>query len=156
QFMIARYNLIMRKDGYLRTYVHYALVTTKKLEPILKNDHQICEVLTDGKGFYRVFFDVEKEGKNVSDPLKSVTEKISLLLPNADLNISGSHKTYDDGREKYSYHIIVSNYHPECLDDFAPLKAFCIANKDLGFDECVYRQEGLLKCINQSKGDGRV
>ncbi|KAJ3270001.1 hypothetical protein HK104_005001, partial [Borealophlyctis nickersoniae] len=64
QFIVARYDVIMRKDGYPRPYMHYALVTTKKLDPILKKDHQLCEVLTDGKGFYRVFFDVEKEGMN--------------------------------------------------------------------------------------------
>ena len=156
QYMIAKYDRYKHKDGYLKPYMHYALVTTEQLEKILEQDRNQCEVLIEGRSFYRAFFDVEIEGKGVKDPLNDVKEKILSVFPDALMNISGSHKVYDDGREKFSYHVILGNYHAECIDDFAGLKAFCLCNKEHGFDESVYRVDGLLKFMGQSKGDGRV
>ncbi|KAJ3053529.1 hypothetical protein HK097_004077, partial [Rhizophlyctis rosea] len=156
QYMIAIYDTYVHKKGHLNPCIHFGLLTSDQLHPLLLKDHRFCEVLTRGNPFYRVFFDIDFKGKNVKDPLELVKEKISSILPNAQFNVSGSHKVYEDGTEKYSYYIIVDNYHAEDLDDFAPIKAFCLNNKIHGFDESVYRNDGLLKCINQSKGACRV
>ncbi|KAJ3028968.1 hypothetical protein HDV00_009889 [Rhizophlyctis rosea] len=156
QFMIAKYDCYKHNDGYLKPYMQYALVSTSHLKAILEQDRNLCEALTEGRDFCRVFFDVEKEGVKLKDPLEVVKEKILSALPDALMNISGSHKVYDDGRERYSYHIILGNYHAESLDDFTAIKAFCLSHKEHGFDETVYRRDGLLKFMNQSKGDKRV
>ncbi|KAJ3279222.1 hypothetical protein HK104_001649 [Borealophlyctis nickersoniae] len=72
------------------------------------------------------------------------------------MNISGSRTLEPDKRNwKYSYHIILQNYVAREIDDLYGVKEWCTLpeQRALGFDPNIYRRKGLLKCINQSKGD---
>ncbi len=159
EFPIARGRIyINKKTGDKKYYSEYACVNIEEFKKLLETDHEIYEVMQRDKK-QKVAFDIDLKGTADDDPLEKVKEIIFVFFPNADLNISGSMAYLADKRtKKFSYHIILNNYFTNCTDDLAAVKAFCTLpeHKALGFDPNVYKSDGLLKCINQSKGDGRV
>lgn len=144
------------KTGQIKKYCEYASVTREQLRKLLLSDNAIYEVMHEHRKQH-VAFDIDLKGMGISNPLKEVKQKIFSILPNARLHISGGHwVAADENRDVYSYHLIVANYYATSTHALAPIKGFCTENKHLGFDPALYKENGLIKCINQSKGDGRV
>ncbi|KAJ3267916.1 hypothetical protein HK104_005559, partial [Borealophlyctis nickersoniae] len=120
---------------------------------LLENDYQIFEVMHEDRP-QKVTFDIDKIDSK--DPLNKIKEKIFEKFLDAVMNISGSRMLQSNKRTwKYSYHIILQNYVANVIDDLCDVKEWCTLpeQKALGFDQSIYRRKGLLKCINQLKGD---
>ncbi|KAI9087784.1 hypothetical protein DFS34DRAFT_673074 [Phlyctochytrium arcticum] len=154
EYIIAHCRTYINKRGDSQTYSEYAAVTKQELEGLLQKDHQLFEIMHPDRK-QKVAFDIELTG--IEDPINKVKNSICEKFPQCEMNISGNWKYVDKGKrnKKYSYHIILDNYHVDCVADLAPVKALCIQPewKMVGIDPSIYRQKGLFKCINQSKGD---
>jgi hypothetical protein len=99
---------------------------------------------------HKVYFDVDEEA-NVpcfQTYINEVKSKIETYFPNADLAISGSYT-----EKKTSLHVIVNNYLIQNDGHRDTMRAIC---KEAGFDWKVYTKNRQMKCINQSKPDGRI
>lgn len=143
-----------------RTYSEYAICSKEKLEELLKDDKQLFEVMHNDRS-QKIAFDIDFKGYGVSSPLPKAKDIILSRFPNAELSVSGGIYTFAvEGKKtrlkKYSYHILLNNYYADCTDDLVPVKELCVKYKHLGFDPNLYKKDGLIKCINQSKGDGRL
>ncbi|KAI8818847.1 uncharacterized protein EV422DRAFT_508001 [Fimicolochytrium jonesii] len=143
-----------KKEGEMvkKKYCQYAIVECSKLEDLLKDDKGLFEVMHPDR-MMKLMFDIDYTGMN--DPIGKVKKRIRSILPNASMNISGSVGEKGDTL-KFSYHIVVNNYHVLNVGELDPIKQFCAMYKELGFDMNIYRANGLMKYVNQSKGDGRV
>jgi hypothetical protein len=125
-----------------------------KLLDLIKTNKGIYEVIT--KFPHKLYFDIDKVGGEGEEPsfLTHVKDIINKYFPNAELAISGSIKP-----EKVSYHIIVNNYtiHNEEEREYVKqlVKHIC-ETIESSFDWKVYTKNRNMKCINQSKRDGRV
>jgi len=141
------------KEGKKKVYSKYAQVTDAELHSLLEKDFQIYNVMHEDR-VQKVAFDVDSYDD--VDPLSQVKENITKKYPDAVMNISGS-KTFlaEKNVWKYSYHIVLQNYIVNNVNDLCEVKEWCAMpeQKAIGFDPAVYRVNGLLKCINQSKGD---
>ena len=136
--------------GEKRTYSEYAIASREQIQTLIQTNHNLMEVMP-ASTIQKVAFDIERTSKD--DPLEQCKEVILKHFPGAQMNISGSTCQKDDGT-KWSYHIILQNYTVQGseLEPYtAPLKAFAIQYDHLGFDKRLYRINGLLKFINQSK-----
>jgi hypothetical protein len=100
----------------------------------------------------QVYFDCDFRDGDYLEEFKTL---LLALMPDAELNISGSSQDY-----KISYHVVVGNYYfdnvdkQKCLVSF--LKSERIQGKTLeklGVDTLVYDRNRNFKCINQSKVD---
>ncbi|KAJ3009199.1 hypothetical protein HKX48_008100 [Thoreauomyces humboldtii] len=149
-----------RTKAVMKTCSYYAKVENDKLPELLETDKQLYEILPGDNESrpMKICFDIDLTGSREDDPLQKVKTEIQNLLPGVEMNISGSRKYIDKRKIKFSYHLIAGNYHVNTIEEFVPIKAFCCAeqNKAMGFDPLIYRKNGLLKFVNQSKGDGRV
>lgn len=132
-------------------------IAKNNIEEFIKTNIGLHEVIP-ARFIRKIYFDVEVYNREC---LENIIRIIMTLLPDAILNISGSvqdfskyphlYKDDPEKRIKYSYHIIVNNYHFENHSDQEGLKRFCEINKNEGFDPNVYGTTQLMKCINQSK-----
>lgn len=117
---------------------------------LLMKNRGIYEIIT--KFPHKVYFDIDsKDGKCDLPTLKRIITK---YFPDAEFAISGSVTT-----EKTSYHITLQNYviHDENERTYVKnVVEFIHQNEDTAFDTKVYTKNRLMKCINQSKLDGRV
>lgn len=122
------------------------------------NPEVLLKLIESNRGIYeiivphekrKVYFDIDgTESLN----LDAVKECILKRFPNARMDISGSVVP-----EKRSYHIVLSNYFFENQAAQKVLQRWVASlPKELGFDAAVYTTNRLMKCINQSKLDGRV
>jgi phage/plasmid-associated DNA primase len=114
----------------------------------LEQNHGLYEVIHTFP--HKVFFDVDE---NVMVPcfqsfIDNVKQKIENNFPNADFAISGSNT-----EKKTSLHVVLNNYLIENEEQRKMMKTIC---KGLGFDSSVYTKNRFMKCINQSKPDGRI
>ncbi len=124
----------------------WAAVKADKLLELLASNHGINEVLTTFP--HKVFFDLDKKGRH-PEYLEWAVDQIEQLLPGAQLAVSGSITD-----EKTSFHATVQNY---AISNIADQKAMhLIAERLDGFDEKVYTKNHNMKCVNQSKLDGRI
>jgi len=115
---------------------------------LLEKNHGIYEIITSYP--HKVYFDIDEE-KPVEDfqsYINASKQTILTYFPDADFAISGSHT-----ETKTSLHIILSNYLICNEHQRNCMKTLC---KELGWDWKVYTNNRLMKCINQSKPDGRV
>lgn len=117
---------------------------------LLESNHGIYEVITSFP--HQVYFDVDDD-KETRTPLCEIKNMILEYFPTAEFAVSGSiteHKT--------SYHIILSNYLIRNKDERETMKHIVkkMTAKDPAFDWKVYTPNRNMKCINQSKDDGRV
>ncbi|KAJ3290982.1 hypothetical protein HK104_006399 [Borealophlyctis nickersoniae] len=153
KFVVASVHSYLHKDGKNRVYSKYAQVTKEEFASLLEKDNQIFEVMHEDTP-QKVAFDCEKMTDSM-DPFNQIKEKILEKFPDAVMNIPGSRTLQSDKRTKYSYHIILQNYVANGIDNLCGVKEWCTLpeQKALGFDQSIYRRKGLLKCINQSKGD---
>ena len=99
----------------------------------------------------KVYFDVD--GIVV---LQDVIDTITQKFPNANLHISGNTEP-KNGKPNASYHIVLSNYYFTDQNQQKVLKRWVMSLPEaLGIDQSVYTTNRLMKCINQSKLDGRI
>lgn len=123
-----------------------------KLLELIKNNKGIYEVIT--KFPHKLYFDIDKTGDVKDSFLNDVKDIINKYFPNAELAISGSIKP-----EKVSYHIIVNNYTIHNQEEREYVKQIIkhiSENVESSFDWKVYTKNRNMKCINQSKRDGRL
>lgn len=135
----------------------FAVCTAKQLLKRLKEDHQLYEIMMECR-VIKVGFDIDIKTQNKPDKnvLTKIKEKILEFFPGARLNICGS-EVEKDGLYHYSYHIVLENYVFGTEEELKALRDFARAHQnELGFDPRIYKADGQLKYINQSKGDGRI
>ena len=125
----------------------------KSLLTLLESNKGIYEVITSFP--FKVYFDIdEKSVENFDEWFNQVKAIIDTYFPNSDMAISGS-KT----ETKTSLHIILNNYliHDETeREQMKQLVKYISNNQMKSFDWKVYTKNRNMKCINQSKDDGRV
>jgi hypothetical protein len=156
------YLISILKDNEILLHRHTAkgerlwgITSKENLLKIVSKNRGLYEVqVTDRKR--KLNFDIDIDRSIHKDVLPNVLLeqckiKLNKEFPGANLEISGS---ITDA--KISYHIIISNWHADNLDDILCLKEFTTANSTLFFDNKVYTSNRNMKLINQSKPDGRV
>jgi len=125
-------------------------ITTTKLLELVEKNNGIYEIITSFP--MKAYFDIDKKGDDTN-----LLNKIKILIlqyfPNAEFAISGSITS-----EKTSYHIILTNYIIHNIDEHVYFKNIVkyLYTLDDSFDVKVYTSNRNMKCINQSKEDGRV
>ena len=138
--------LVSQKHGKM-----WADVSNTELLRLTQKDNFIYEVIHQYP--HKVYFDIDGKDKDY-DIYQKIVPKLNELFPNADMAISGSHIG-----NKQSYHIILNNYLIKNEADRNFMKSLSIYFKehiDDSFDTKVYTKNRFMKCINQSKEDGRV
>ena len=124
----------------------------EKLLTMIENNNGIYEVIT--KFPHKVYFDVDDDSLGVlsaeeqKDHLDNVLSKIESILPDSGAAVSGSYT-----ETRVSYHVILNNY--AICNDKDRLLVKSIAQQ-CGYDFKVYTKNRNMKCINQSKDDGRI
>jgi hypothetical protein len=136
-------NLHTKKEGRA-----WAAVMNAALLRLIEKNNGIYEVITHFP--HKVYFDIDAD---TPIGLSSILMKIESFFPNAQMAISGSINP-----EKTSYHIILQNY--IIRDETERQKTKVIVkqfHEDIkAFDWKVYTPNRNMKCINQSKPDGRI
>lgn len=131
----------------------WACIDPNKLIDIIQKNHGIYEVITDFP--HKVYFDIDLSDSSIDTELflESIKNIIIHFFPNADMAISGSVTSV-----KTSYHIVLQNYIVKSKLDQTTLKTIVKVMNELNsaFDWKVYTSNRQMKCINQSKPDGRV
>ena len=137
---------ITKKTGRMWTSVNKETY----LKLITKN-HGIYEIIRpDCKR--KVYFDVDWTGDSRDAPtLDTIKEKILAKFPDGLMAVSGSITD-----SKTSYHIVLLNYHFNNQNDQSKMLRWIHELALLGVDHLVYTKNRLMKCVNQSKPDGRV
>lgn len=131
----------------------WALIQPEQLLKLLKKDYAVYEVISHFP--HKVYFDIDLPELN-SEPdlfLDAIKQIITEFFPMADMAISGSIT-----ERKTSYHIVLQNYLIRTKDDRNTVKGIVKLMSDINsaFDWKVYTKNRNMKCINQSKSDGRV
>jgi len=119
---------------------------------LLDKNYGLYEIITNFP--HKMYFDIDKTGDNISTSfLQDIKTIILQYFPNADMAISGSINP-----EKTSYHIVLQNYIIHNVDEQTTIKHIIkyLQTKEDSFDWKVYTKNRNMKCINQSKEDGRV
>ena len=141
-------NMVTVKYGRM-----WADVDNDKLLKLVEKDNGIYEVITTYP--HKVYFDIDKKNVDNNDIYyNKILSKIHELFPSSIVAVSGSITDV-----KRSYHITLSNYLIKNANDRNYIKLICKylnENFDDGFDDKVYTNNRNMKCINQSKGDGRI
>jgi len=135
-----------KKEGRL-----WGFTEPSKLLKLLEKNYGWYEVITQFP--HKVYFDIDKNGLQDSSYLQNIKSIITEYFPNAEMAISGSYT-----ENKTSFHIVLQNYTIHNEDERQHIKHLVIhlKTKDDGFDWKVYTKNRNMKCINQSKDDGRV
>jgi len=122
-----------------------------KFLKLLEKNCGLYEVITQFP--HKMYFDIDKDGLQDSTYLEHIKAIITEYFPNAEMAISGS---YTD--KKTSFHIVLQNYVIHNEDERKHIKHLVkyMQTKDDGFDWKVYTKNRNMKCINQSKEDGRI
>lgn len=119
---------------------------------LIETNHGLYEVIT--RFPHKVYFDIDKQGQADGCHLQNVKDIILQYFPNAEMAISGSVK-----ETKTSHHIVLQNYvihNEEERQYMKHLVKYITENQEESFDWKVYTKNRNMKCINQSKDDGRV
>lgn len=119
---------------------------------LLEKNHGLYEVVTSFP--HKVYFDIDKKGEASCDYIETIKQTILQFFPNADMAISGS-----INETKTSYHIVLQNYSIHNETERTTMKHIVKhINETINdsFDWKVYTKNRNMKCINQSKDDGRV
>ena len=131
----------------------WGATTPKKFLDLLCNNYGLYEVIT--RFPHKVYFDIDKKGMQDPSFLQDTIKPIILkYFPEAIMAVSGSIK-----ETKTSYHIVLQNYTIHNEDErqyMKQLNKFICDNEEDSFDWKVYTKNRNMKCINQSKDDGRV
>lgn len=130
----------------------WGISTPQNLITLIEKNHGIYELIT--KFPHKVYFDIDKTENITGGCLEHFTAIINELFPDGDIAVSGS---VTDA--KISYHIVLNNYMIHNEDERTQIRMiakYLTASKDDAFDAKVYTKNRQMKCINQSKLDGRV
>lgn len=124
-----------------------------KLCSLIKKNCGIYEVITSYP--HKLYFDIDNKEKTPDAPLilPTIMEHIKSIWSEGNWAISGSNTP-----EKESYHIVSDTYviHNEAERDMVKCAVKHLLTKHPAFDWKVYTTNRNMKCINQSKDDGRV
>lgn len=120
----------------------------------LEKNHGLYEVIHYFP--HKVYFDIDLSCsvEDLNHFINHVKNIILEIFPNAELAISGSMTD-----EKTSLHIVINNYHIKNENDRTYMKhltKYMCEHKLSSIDWKVYTKNRQMKCINQSKRDGRV
>lgn len=137
-----------KKNGRLWTSC-----TPDKLCKLIAKNHGIYEVIT---GYpHKLYFDIDNKKKSPDTELilPTIMEQIKAVWPEGDWAISGSNTP-----EKESYHLVSDTYviHNEEERNKVKTAVKYLQTKHEAFDWKVYTTNRNMKCVNQSKDDGRV
>ena len=136
--VLARCNDTHQKLWGSMTPANYLNTISKK--------HNLFEIITTYP--HKVYFDIDgKQSDDFPKYIQEVKNKIISYFPNAEMALSGS----NDG--KASIHVVLQNY--MMFNDFQRSQVKQIATQ-CEFDCAVYTKNRLMKCVNQSKTDGRI
>lgn len=136
-----------KKNGRL-----WASIEPNKFLSLLEKNNGLYEVITQFP--HKMYFDIDKKGTSTQEYLENIKTLILEYFPNAVMAISGSIK-----ETKTSYHIVLQNYvihNEEERQHIKHLIKYLCENIDISFDWKVYTKNRNMKCINQSKDDGRI
>ena len=134
-----------------RGKVSFPIKPSKAVDLVMKKDNGLYEYIT--KFPHKVYFDCDGDGKD-SGLLEKVKAIVTKYFPDAEMAISGS-----VADTKTSYHITLQNYHIHNEDERLQIKnlvKYIHSEEESAFDPLVYNKNRLMKCVNQSKGDGRI
>ena len=124
----------------------------EQLLELLYKNYNLYEVISDYP--HKMYFDIDLSDTEVPymflDTIQSI---ITQFFPDAIMAISGSSVP-----QKTSYHIILQNYIIRNEEDRILVKRILVYMKQINsaFDTTVYTKNRNMKCINQSKQDGRI
>jgi hypothetical protein len=133
-------------------------MTPNTLLKLLESNNGLYEVIT--KFPHKVYFDIDGkvERQHTAQEFKEwVANKLTVIsqfFPNAEYAVSGSNTDH-----KISLHIVLQNYaihNEEERQHVKHLAKYICDTTDNAFDWKVYTKNRNMKCINQSKDDGRV
>jgi len=130
----------------------WSTIEPNKFIKFLSKNLGLYEIITDYP--HKMFFDIDKKGPSTETFISDIKDIILTYFPNAEMAISGSVTD-----EKTSYHIVLQNYVIHNSNEQSLIKSVIIyINKNIcnSFDYVVYSKNRNMKCINQSKQDGRV
>ena len=127
----------------------WARCTPEQLCDTIQTNHYVYEVLH--KFPLKVYFDVDQYG--TIGTLEEYKALIQEYFPNAQMAISGSIT-----ETKISYHIVLTNYVMQTIEDMQVVKSIVqdMYERNSSFDKAVYHLNRNMKCVNQSKTDGRI
>ena len=129
----------------------WADVSNSQLLKLLEKDNYIYEVIHAFP--HKLYFDIDADNKDY-DIYEKIVPEINKLFPDADIAVSGSKSDI-----RQSYHIILNNYLIKNENDRQLMKSivkYLKNNFNDSFDDKVYTKNRNMKCINQSKEDGRI
>jgi hypothetical protein len=124
-----------------------------KVCTLIKKNCGILEIIADFP--HKLYFDIDCKNPVVGSPILETTmQQIKSIWKNGDWAISGS---IVDG-VKESYHIVSTLYviHNEREQEMVKCAVKYLQSINDAFDWKVYNKNRAMKCINQSKTDGRV
>lgn len=124
-----------------------------KICQLIKKNCGLYEVITDFP--HKLYFDIDCKNPLIGEPiLEKTMEEIKSIWKNGEWAISGS---IVDG-VKESYHIVSTLYviHNEREREMVKCAVKHLQSLNDAFDWKVYTKNRNMKCINQSKDDGRV
>lgn len=130
----------------------WGCATPSQFLKLIEKNHGLYEVMT--RFPHKVYFDIDKQGQAEEGHLQNIKNIILQYFPNAEMAISGSIK-----ESKTSHHIVLQNYvihNEEERQYMKHLVKYICENQEESFDWKVYTKNRNMKCINQSKDDGRV
>ena len=137
-----------KKDGKM-----WASCPAEKVAELIKKNHGIYEVICEYP--HKLYFDIDCKTPIVGKPiLEEVLNMIKTIWPNGEWAISGSIVE----AVKESYHVVSDKYVIHNDDEREMVKSAVrfLQSKNNAFDWKVYTKNRNMKCINQSKTDGRV
>lgn len=135
-----------QKNGRLWTNT-----TPENIITLLNTNHGIYEVIH--RFPHKLYVDIDMVGEPNESFLDTVKSQMLELFPNIIMAISGSVTP-----EKTSYHIVGQNYTIKNEEERLSIKHLMTSfNKtNSAFDWRVYTKNRMMKCVGQSKDDGRV
>lgn len=124
----------------------WGYMTPEHFLSALEKNHNLFEIITTYP--HKVYFDFDgSESTDFNALMDSLRAKVLIYFPQAVLSLSGSNQG------KASIHVVLQNY--MIFDESQRNCVRQIAN-ECGFDTAVYTRNRLMKCVNQSKSDGRI
>lgn len=127
-------------------------LSPEKLLNMLSKNYGLYEIIT---GYpHKLYFDVDWDlPEECSTPLLTIKDIILQFFPNAIMAVSGS-----ETKERISYHVVVQNYTIGSIEEREKVKTIVKSMSEIhpAFDYKVYTNNRNMKCINQSKQDGRI
>jgi hypothetical protein len=130
----------------------WAFTTPEKVCDLIKKNCGLYEIISDYP--HKLYFDIDCKDPVLDKPiLNEILELIRTIWPNGNFAVSGSVVA-----EKESYHLVSDTYviHNDAERAMVKSAVKFLKTKHDAFDWKVYTPNRPMKCINQSKVDGRV